>query len=87
MGTLGATIRKFLGWTHARATWADQAEAEADNALKEVTDAAEGYQKTNKSLIESHKELRKSVSSFEPFVQIERVMKEDHRLRNGVRIR
>lgn len=83
-----SVIRKFMGLGPKGATLADQAEAESANALRDVTSSMEGYRETNKTLVESHKELRKTVTSLEPFLEAERLMRDGPaNLRNGARFR
>jgi hypothetical protein len=82
-----SAIRKFMGLGPRGASLADQAEAESNNALRDVTESIKSYRETNQTLVETHKELRKTVTSFEPFLEAERLMKEGVDRRNGFRYR
>jgi hypothetical protein len=82
-----SAIRKFMGLGPKGATSADQAEAESTNALRDVTSSIDGYRETNRTLVESHKELRRVVNSFEPFLEAERLMRDGPRRREGARFR
>lgn len=82
---LMSAIRKFIGLGPRGATPADQAQAESDNALRDVTSSMDGYRATNEKVVESHKELRKAVTSFEPFLEAERLMREGPKRKNGAR--
>lgn len=82
-----SALRKFIGLGPRGASSADQAEAESANALRDVTSSIESYKETNRTLVESHRELRETVTSVGPFLEAERLMREGPVRRNGGRFR